>query len=78
MDREDILKRVTQLFSLMTDEEILAESELSNDLGISSMDVLSLMSYVEEEFEIKVGVNDICNMVTVNDVVDFVEDSSKG
>lgn len=75
MDREDILKRVTQLFSLMTDEEILAESELSNDLGISSMDVLSLMSYVEEEFEIKVGVNDISDMVTVNDVVDFIEDS---
>ncbi len=78
MDREDILKRVTQLFSLMTDEEILAESELSNDLGISSMDVLSLMSYVEEEFEIKVGVNDISDMVTVNDVVDFIEDSLKG
>lgn len=72
MSRQEILKRVVDLFSIMTDEEILEESELIDDLGISSMDILTLMSYIEEEFKIKIAVCNVCKMITVRDVVDFI------
>lgn len=72
MNRQEVLKRVVELFSIMTDEEIFEESELVVDLGISSMDILTLMSYIEEEFQIKIAVCNVCKMVTVRDVVDFI------
>lgn len=73
MNRQEILKRVVNLFSIMTDaEEIRENSELIDDLGISSMDILALTSYIEEEFKIKIAVCNVGRMVTVGDVVDFI------
>ena len=55
-----------------TDDEITAESELIEDLGISSMDILLMISSLEEEFAIKVSEKEIRKMFTINDVVDTV------
>ena len=55
-----------------TDEEITVDSELTDDLGISSMDVLVLISSLEEEFRIKVPERLIRKMVTIGDVVDII------
>ena len=74
MNREGILRRVIALFATMadTDEDITAESELIEDLGISSMDVLFLISSLEEEFQIKVSEKAFRKIVTIEDVVDTV------
>lgn len=72
MIRQEVLKRVVEMFFIMTDEEILEESELDVDLGISSMDILTLMSYIEEEFDVNIAACNVCKMVTVRDVVDFI------
>ena len=70
----DILQRVIDLFATMadTEDEITADSELIDDLGISSMDVLFLISSLETEFNIKVSEKQIRQIVTVEDVVDIV------
>lgn len=70
----DILQRVIDLFATMadTEEEITAESELIEDLGISSMDVLFLISSLEEEFMIKVPESMLRKMVTIGDVEEIV------
>ena len=73
MCKDDILKRVIELFSTMTEaEEINEDSELVDDLGISSMDVLFLISCIEEEFNIKVPEKAIRKMFTVSDVADII------
>lgn len=73
MCKEDILKKVIELFSTMTEvEEITEDSELIDDLGISSMDVLFLISSMEEEFKIKVPESAIRKMVTVDDVAEVI------
>lgn len=73
MCKEDILKKVIELFSTMSDaEEITPDSELIDDLGISSMDVLFLISSMEEEFKIKVPESAIRKMVTVEDVAEVI------
>ena len=75
MYNEDVLKRVIALFSTMTEaEEITADSELIDDLEISSMDVLYLISCLEDEFEIKVPEKAVRQMVTVGDVADVVKE----
>ena len=73
MCKVDILKRVIELFSTMTEaEEINEDSELVDDLGISSMDVLFLISSLEEEFKIRIPEKVIRKMVTVGDVAEIV------
>ena len=74
MNREAILQRVIALFATMaeTENDITAESELIEDLGISSMDVLFLISSLEEEFQIKVSEKAFRKIVTIEDVVDTV------
>lgn len=73
MHNEDVLKRVIRLFSTMTDaEEINEDSELLEDLGISSMDTLFLISSLEEEFQVKVSEKVVRKMITIEDVVDTV------
>lgn len=74
MNNENILNRVIELFSTMSEaDEINEDSELIEDLGISSMDVLFLISSLEEEFKIKVPEKEIRKMVTIGDVVAVVE-----
>lgn len=78
MCNKDILKRVIELFSTMTEaEEISEESELIDDLEISSMDVLFLISCLEEEFKIKIPEKTIRKMVTVGDVAEVVDSLTK-
>ena len=74
MDYSKILQRVIDLFATMadTEDEITADSELIDDLGISSMDVLFLISSLEEEFKIKVPEKAIRKMVTVGDVAETI------
>lgn len=74
MDREKILNRVIELFSTMTEaEEITEDSELLEDLEISSMDAMLLVTNMEEEFKIKLPESELRKMVTVGDVVDVIE-----
>lgn len=74
MSSETILNRVIALFATMTEvEEITADSEIIDDLEISSMDVLFLVSAMEEEFHISIPEKMIRKMVTVGDVADVVE-----
>ena len=73
MENENILQAVTELFSTMTEsEQILPESELIEDLEVSSMDVLYLISCLEEQFGVKVPEKAIRKMYTVADVVGII------
>lgn len=70
-----ISKRVIRLLSMVTEaEEINEDSELMEDLEISSMDVLFLISSLEEEFQITIPEKLVRKMITVGDVIDIVAD----
>ena len=58
-------------------DELTLDNELVNDLEISSMDVLFLISSLEEEFHISVPEKAIRQMVTVGDVVQVIQDLRK-
>ena len=75
MSNESILNRVIELFSTMTEaEEITADSEVMEDLEISSMDILFLIASLEEEFKINVIEKRMYQIVTVGDVADIIAD----
>lgn len=73
-----IQERVIEQLSTLTEvDELTLDNELVNDLEISSMDVLFLISSLEEEFKVKVMEKDIRKMVTVGDVVQIIQDLTK-
>jgi acyl carrier protein len=74
MADKDILQRVIEVFATMTEtaDEITADSQLIEDLEISSMDVLYLISSLEEEFKIKVSEKAIRRMATIGDVAEII------
>lgn len=74
MSREDILNKVIGLFSTMTEAEVTEDSEIMEDLDLSSMDVLFLISGLEDEFQIKIPEKEIRKVETVGDVADVIAD----
>lgn len=73
MQKDKVLEKVISVFAPMTDEtDIREDSELIEDLGISSMDVLYLIACLEEEFGIKIPEKSISQIVSVGDVADLV------
>ncbi len=49
------------------------ESNIAEDLGADSMDVVDLIMSIEDEFEIEVPDESVENIKTVGDVVNFIE-----
>jgi len=76
MQREKILHFISSVFATMTEAESIQENDdLIEDLGISSMDILTLISYLEEEFNITITERMICKVATVGDLVDLVQNA---
>ena len=59
----------------LDENEITMESELIDDLGADSLDVVDLVMTIEDEFEIEVPDEAIENMRTVGDAVKFIEEN---
>ena len=74
MGREEIFRFIVSVFETLIEvNEIQESDELVEDLGISSMDILTLLSYLEEEFDIRITERMIRRVVTVGDLVDLVQ-----
>lgn len=57
-------------------DDIKLESELENDLGINSLELADLVFLCEEKFSIQIDDDDIKNLITVGDVVNYLESLS--
>ncbi|MGN0649366.1 MAG: acyl carrier protein [Oscillospiraceae bacterium] len=61
---------------LGADENAVTEnSKIIDDLGADSLDVVDLMDGISDEFGIEIPENEVENMVTVGDIVKYIEDN---
>lgn len=75
MKYENVLQKTIEFLSAITEaEDITPESELMGDLGIGSMDLLSLLCNLEEEFNVRLPERIIRKVVTVGDMVDSISE----
>ena len=58
-------------------EDIKMEAELSNDLGINSIELADLVMLCEDKFGIEIKDDDIRKFTTVADVVEYLEKLEK-
>ena len=55
------------------EDDITMDAELSNDLGINSIELADLVLMCEEKFGIEISEDDSNKFITVGDVVDYLE-----
>lgn len=58
-------------------DEIKMESELTNDLGINSIELADLVLMCEDKFDLEIADDDIHQFVTIGDVVKYLEAQGK-
>ncbi len=56
----------------LEEETITPESSILEDLGADSLDIVDLVMALEEEFDIQVPDEDMENLTTVGDVVNYI------
>ncbi len=71
-----VLEKVKSILAEQFDVEedkITADTDLQEDLGADSLDVVDLLMSIEDEFEVEVPDEEIENIKTVGSLVDYIE-----
>ena len=69
---QEVASLMAQRFGVEEDK-ITAESKIAEDLGADSLDVVDLLMDIEDKFTVSVPDEDIPSLVTVGDVVSYIE-----
>ena len=56
-------------------EQVTREAEFIQDLNADSLDMVELVMSLEEEFSIEISDEEVENIRTVGDAVDFIEEN---
>lgn len=73
----DIFEQVKKILCDQLDleeEQVNEGSEVIDDLGADSLDIVDLVMTLEEEFDTEIPDEDIENLKTVGDIVKYIED----
>lgn len=73
--KEEIFEQLKEIiFDYLGDDEIEVklDSNFIDDIGLSSLDMISIVGQVEDTFEIVVEDEDIANIKTMEDAVDYI------
>ena len=73
----DVLEKIIDILCDQLDldrEQVTEDSEIIDDLGADSLDIVDLVMTLEEEFDTEISDEVIEGMKTVGDVVNYVEE----
>lgn len=71
----DIFEQVKKILCDQLDleeEQVNEDSEVIDDLGADSLDIVDLVMTLEEEFDTEIPDEDIENLKTVGDIVKYI------
>ncbi len=77
MGNFDELKKVLVEVLGAKEEDIKAESKFVDDLGADSLDLVELIMAFEDKFGIEISDEDAEKIISVKDVLDYIEANSK-
>lgn len=69
---EDLKEKLGEYVDTPLDE-ITEESRFIEDLGLNSFEFMSLLGYLEDEYDIEVDEDEIMNIKTVGEAVKYIE-----
>ena len=74
-----VLEKIKAILSGQFDVEedsITPETNLADDLGADSLDVVDLLMSIEDEFEVEIPDSEVENIKTVGALVEYIENHS--
>ena len=75
-----ILSKVQKILSnqfCIQETEIQPETKLGLELGADSRDLLELMAIFEITFDIEIAYEDVADIITVQNIIDYIENKQK-
>lgn len=75
MKQEEVFEKVKKILSEQFDvsiDEITMQTDIAQDLGADSLDVIDILMSVEDEFKIEVPDEDAENVKTVEQMVNYI------
>ena len=73
---DDVRDVVVEQLSVAPDA-VKLDSKIIEDLGADSLDVVELVMALEEKFEVEIPDSDAEKLITINDVVSYIETLNK-
>ena len=70
---EEIKNLLVSELNIENPDDITPEASLGNDLGINSLELADLVVLCEDKFEVEIEEQDIHTLITVGDLVDYLE-----
>lgn len=56
-------------------EEMALDTNIAEDLGADSLDVVELLMSIEDEFDVEIPDEEIENLKTIGDVVEYIQNN---
>lgn len=56
------------------EEEVVPEASFEDDLNVDHQELVDLMVAIEEEFDVRIPDDEMSELATVGDAVDYLED----
>lgn len=79
MNREEVIGIVSDIIKEQLGvTDVSPDARLKEDLGADSLDQVEMVMHAEEKFDIEVADEDLTNINTVNDFIDFVYKKTEG
>ncbi len=76
MDRDEILQKIKDVISdqiAIDEDDIELDSSLEDDLDVDSLDLLQIVTAIEDEFNVTIDDDAFESVKTVGDAVNYIE-----
>lgn len=74
---KELKEKLIDSFGIDSEDQIKSESRFIEDLGFDSLDVVELVMWVEMNFDMRIKDEDVKNILTVKEFVDYLEKTVK-
>lgn len=79
MEKSEIIKLLSELLKKnkpdISIENLRGETNIRNDLGIDSIQILEIIGQIEEEFDIEIPDRKLREIQTIDQIVSFIEEN---
>jgi acyl carrier protein len=75
MDKATEFKNIVAQYSNLKAEEITDEMRFREDLGLSSLDFMSLLGELEDTFDVELEQEEVLKVLTVGDALKMLEEA---
>ncbi len=75
---ERVRKILVDQLGDIKEEEVTPQASIKDDLGADSLDVVEIVMGLEEEFEVTIPDTEAEKIITVQQIMDYVEKHAKG